>query len=211
MTIATALAGCIVLPWTFRNYEVLGRFVPVKSDLAYELYQSQCLQPDGLVQQRTLSSHPFANPGAERAEYRQKCEADYLDGKWEHFCQSVADDPLELANRIAFRFLGATVLYVPFNRDAEPKERLWLFFLSRLLFPLPFAAFLLLLVAGAAGRLQDAQWMVMGIYGLFLTPYIAISYHDRNAVPLLAVKTLLVIWALALLCSIWRPRWSTTT
>jgi hypothetical protein len=36
----------------------------------------------------------------------------------------------------------------------------------------------------------------MGVYVLYLSPYIAISYYERYAIPLLGVKVLLVVWAL---------------
>ncbi len=197
-------AGCMVLPWTVRNFAVFGRLVPVKSNAAFELYQSQCLQPDGLVQLQTFATHPYASPGWERNEYKEKGEMAFLDHKKAQFWQAVDADPLGLADRAAYRFLGATVLYVPFHRDTEPIERPWTFWLSRLIYPLPFLGFLLLLTAGIVGRLHFAQWLVLGIYTWYLLPYVAISYYDRYGMPLLAIKTLLVIWAIDFLYSIWR-------
>lgn len=38
------------------------------------------------------------------------------------------------------------------------------------------------------------QWAVMGVYVAYLTPYVAISYYERYAVPLLGVKVLLMVW-----------------
>lgn len=208
LALAGALAGCMLVPWTVRNYEVFGRLVPVKSNLAYELYQSQCLQPDGLIQLRSFATHPYANPGWERLEYKEKGEMAFLDHKREQFWQAVGDDPLDLADRAAYRFLGATVFYVPFQRDTEPQDRPWTFLLSRLTYPAPFVALIILLTAGIVGRLQPAQWIVMGIYAAYLAPYVAVSYYDRYAMPLLAVKALLAIWAIDLLCSFWRRPWS---
>ena len=57
-------------PWTIRNLIVFGRLIPVKSNAAYELYQSQCLQPDGLLQARAFSTHPYSYAGPERQEYK---------------------------------------------------------------------------------------------------------------------------------------------
>jgi hypothetical protein len=209
LAMAAALAGAMALPWTIRNYEVFGRLMPIKSNLAYELYQSQCLQPDGLIQLRTFSSHPYARPGWERTEYRERGEIAFLDHKREQYWQSVRDDPLDLVDRTALRLLGATVLYVPFNRETEPQGRPWTFLLSRILYPLPFAAFLVLITAGIAGRLLPAQWTIIGIYVCYLIPYIAIGFYDRYAVPLIAVKALLVIWALDLAFCMRRRAWST--
>jgi hypothetical protein len=38
------------------------------------------------------------------------------------------------------------------------------------------------------------QWCVMGIYLVYLFPYVVISYYERYATPLLGVKVLLVLW-----------------
>jgi hypothetical protein len=63
-----ALAATLpVAPWIIRNYLMFGRLIPSKSNLAFELYQSQCLQPSGLllkfidtpqVPPRNRSRHP---------------------------------------------------------------------------------------------------------------------------------------------------------
>src|SRR5579871_2893436 len=45
LALALLAAGLTLTPWTVRNYVVFGRLIPVKSNAAYELYQSQCLQP----------------------------------------------------------------------------------------------------------------------------------------------------------------------
>src|SRR5262249_46132092 len=41
LAVAVLVAGLTLLPWTIRNYRVFGRWIPVKSNAAYELYQSQ--------------------------------------------------------------------------------------------------------------------------------------------------------------------------
>ena len=68
LALALAFAGLTLLPWTVRNFLVFGRVIPVKSNLAYELYQSQCLQPDGLITYRTFDRHPgrFGNRESRR-------------------------------------------------------------------------------------------------------------------------------------------------
>jgi hypothetical protein len=45
----------------------------------------------------------------------------------------------------------------------------------------------------------------MGVYLLYLIPYIAASYYERYALPLLGVKVLLVIWGAEKVAS-WLPR-----
>ena len=193
--VVAALAALLTLtPWTVRNYLVFGRFIPVKSNLAYELYQSQCLQPDGLIQGPTFLLHPYGTATRERREYNALGESAYLDRKWEQFRQAVRADPADYGRRVADRFLAVTVWYEPFDRASEARRprALWL---SRLTYPFPFLAVLLLVFSAAREPLHRAQWVVIAVYVLYLLPYVSISYYDRYAMPLLGVKVLLVVWA----------------
>src|SRR5262249_40344776 len=106
LALAALAAGLTLAPWAIRNYLVLGRLIPVKSNLAYELYQSQCLQRDGLIQRRTFHHHPYGFGGRERQEYRELGEIAYIDRKREQFWESVRSDPIEFVDRAATRFLG---------------------------------------------------------------------------------------------------------
>jgi hypothetical protein len=189
------LAGITVMPWTVRNYLVFGRLIPVKSNLAYELYQSQCLQSDGLIQRSTFSRHP-GNPGyKEGREYRALGEIAYLDKKSQQFWQAVSADPLDFLDRVADRFLGTTLWYVPFDRANEPKGRPVVYSISRVIFPLPCLAVLFLGFTAAWKPLSGLQWAVIGVYWIYLLPYIVASYYERYGMPLLGVKVLLVLWA----------------
>jgi hypothetical protein len=189
------VAAAAVAPWTIRNYLVLGRWVPVKSNLVYEMYQSQCLQPDGILQARTLRLHPYQRTSRERCEYEALGEAAYLDRKSTQFRLAVAADPLDLLDRIAARFLSATLWYVPIDRS--PAEDVsWLARVHRLTHPLPFHSLFCLVLIGILDRLPPVMWTAIAIYCLYLTPYICMSYYARYAFPLLGVKTLLVVWVL---------------
>ena len=41
-----------IMPWTIRNYLVFGKRIPIKSNCVYEIWQSQCLDDDGVVKDR---------------------------------------------------------------------------------------------------------------------------------------------------------------
>jgi len=192
--VTAAVAALTVTPWTIRNYVVFGRWIPVKSNLAYELYQSQCLQADGLIQNRTFSAHPYHLATAEGREYRQLGETAFLDRKHEQFWEAVSADPLDFIERIACRFFGVTLWYLPMDRTGEAR-RPWVLWSSRLAYPLPFLALLLMLHTALWRRLQPAQWTVIGVYGLYLLPYIGASFYERYGLPMLGVRILLVIWA----------------
>ncbi len=204
--VAAVAAAIVLAPWTVRNYLVFGRLLPVKSNLAYELYQSQCLTKDGLIQGSTWSTHPYASAGRERQEYKALGEMVFLDRKRERFLQALSADPLDFLDRVAYRFLGVTLWYVPLDRAAMARRpgALWL---GRLTHPLPFLGLLVLLFASAWRPLHPAQWAVIGAYVVYLLPYIAVSYYDRYGMPLLGVKVLLVVWGADCLLTLLRgPR-----
>jgi hypothetical protein len=192
--LAVLVAGLVVAPWTVRNYRVFGRWIPVKSNLAYELYQSECLQPEGLLRSTTFRAHPNSAAAGERAEYKALGETAFLDRKREQFWQAVRAEPLDFLDRTASRFLGATVWYVPMNR-ADETGRPWAVRLTRLIHPLPFLALVVLLLGAVREPLHRTQWLVIGLYVLYLLPYVCVSYYERYAAPLLGVKALLIVWA----------------
>jgi hypothetical protein len=193
LALAGLVAGLVLAPWTVRNYLIFGRLIPVKSNLAMELYQSQCLQKDGLLQ--TFKGHPGDAGSRERQEYRALGETAYLDHKREQFLQAVRADPAEFLDRVASRFLAATVWYVSFDRAIEARQP-WLLGFHRVTHPLPFLALLVLLATALRRRLDGAQWLVIGLYCLHLLPYVAASYYERYALPLVGVKSLLILWAI---------------
>ena len=192
--LAVLIAALTLAPWTIRNYWVFGRLIPVKSNLAYELYQSQCLQGDGLLRGSTFAHHPYKSVGRERREYTKLGEMAFLDRKMKQFLQAVATDPLDFVDRAACRFLGATLWYRSMDPGKEAK-RPWGLWFSRLTHPLPFVGLVFLLLASISQPLHRWQWVVIGTYLLYLLPYTAISYYERYGLPLLGVKVLLVIWA----------------
>ncbi len=191
--LAGLAAALALVPWTVRNVLVFGRLIPVKSNLAYELYQSQCLQRDGLLRSTTFASHPYVSGGRERREYQALGEMAYLDQKRELFRQAVAKAPLDFAERLARRVLGVTVWYVPFDH-AEVRQP-WVLWASRLTHPLPFLAVLVLVFTGARRPLGWPQGVVIAIYLAYLLPYVAASYYIRYALPLVGAQALLVLWA----------------
>lgn len=203
LAVVASVAGLTLMPWIVRNYLLFGRFIPAKSNLAYELYQSQCLQPDGLIQATTFRHHPYGSATRERREYQSLGEMAFLDRKREQFVQAVRADWTNFVERVAHRLLGTTLWYVPFDRPVAAK-RPWSLWLGRLTHPLPLLGLLVLLVAATRGPLHPAEWAILGVYLLYLLPYIGASYYERYGMPLLGVKVLLVICAIDRLLSL-RP------
>jgi hypothetical protein len=192
--VALLVAGLTLAPWTVRNYQVFGRFTPVKSNLYYEMYQTHCLQVDGLLESRTFRFHPYNSEHSERQEYERLGEAGFTDRKREQLFQAIEADPWGFVDRVYERMLGATLRYVPFRRD-EAAQRPWAFWLNRLTHPIPFLALVFLLVSGNWQPLHRTQGIVIGIYFLYLLPYVVASYYERYSMPLLGVKVFLILCA----------------
>ena len=194
--VAALVSMLTVSPWVVRNYLVFGRLLPVKSNAAYELYQAQCLVPDGVLGGNVFASHPWGSNNEERWRYRQLGEIAFLDEKRDLFVEAVRRDPLDFAERVVHRFLAATLVYTPFNPREEARRpvQLWL---NRVLHPLPFLAMLVLLATAPWRPLHGAQWLAVGAYFAYLLPYVLISYYDRYKFPLMAIEVLLLVWAVA--------------
>src|SRR5262249_50375876 len=90
-------------------------------------------------------------------------------------------------------------------KRVDTSRRPWMLWSNRLLHPLPFLAVLVLLFTAIVDRLHWSQWMVIGVYLLYLFPYIGASYYESYAIPLMGAKVLLVIWGSDRLLSLW-PR-----
>jgi len=147
-----------------------------------------------LLQRGTFALHPYAGSSRARREYRELGEIAFLEQKERKFWQAVRDDPVDFLERLASRFLGVLLWYEPLDRTAEAQCP-WIFWLSRVTYPLAFLAMLVVTLTALHERLDAIRGTVIGIYTAYLLPYIAISYYERYAVPLLGVKALLIVWA----------------
>lgn len=195
---SVVIATAVVAPWIARNALVFHRFIPVKSNLAFELYQSQCLEPDGVLRDVTALAHPFLNE-QERALYNESGEMKYLEAKRNAFFESVRESPLSYCKRIANRLLGATVLFRPYESNHGPVSEL----LGKIIHPLPMVGMVLMLAN--PGWAKDRRKVIaLAIFIIYITPYILVSFYIRYTVPLLLIKLLFVFWGLE---SLRRMRW----
>jgi hypothetical protein len=195
LALAMLAAGLMVAPWVIRNYLIFGRFIPVKSNLAFELHQSQCLQAGGVLRAPAFSTHPSGHNNEERRWYKQLGETAYLDEKWCLFRDAVRANPGDFVQRVTNRFLAATLVYVPFN-PSEGSRRTWVLWLNRLAYPLPFLCLLVLVCTARWRPLTHAQWIVMGVYLVYLFPYVLISYYERYKFPVIVAEAALLVWGI---------------
>ena len=198
---ACLIACLVVAPWMARNAIVFHQLIPVKSNLAFELYQSQCLEKDGVLRFTTSSSHPYRSPdGIERRLYAREGETEYLHQKGIAFLQSVRENASSYLRRVGNRFAAATVVFDSYFGD-QPSVVL----AQRLIHPLPFAGLLLTLTTPGWGR-DRRKIICIGIYSVYTLPYVIVSYYVRYAIPLDVVKILFCLWGWQAACEWVRSR-----
>jgi hypothetical protein len=192
-TFATSVAIITISPWIVRNYMVFGQFIPIKSNLFYELYQSQCVTLDGLVRNKTLvNSHPY-HTGLERDQYRELGEKVYLYEKRERFLTSLQASSRDFVVRVWNRFIAATLLYFPHDRREEQLPiSAWRLF-PYICQPLPFLAIVAMLFCSRP--LHKYERLAMCVYVTWLLPYVLVSYYGRYAFPLLGAKVFICVAA----------------
>ena len=203
--LVVACVACVVVvtPWVVRNAIVFGRFIPVKSNLAYELYQSQLLCEDGRLVNKVFGSHPFATHGVERSECAALGETAFLDRKRAAFDEAVRRDPSRFVAKVLDRLLAATVDYSPMSEDELERETLST--ICYLAHPLPILAAVGLVLVAPVRRLPGACWAGLGLLAVYLTPYVLVSYYERYEFPLWGLKTLVVVWWLDVLFALASP------
>ena len=204
---ALMVAMMALTPWTVRNLLVFGRLIPIKSNLGYELYQSQCIAEDGILHPKTFRTHPYGANNAARREYRRLGEIAFIDSKRELFWKSVADDPLDYFERAAGRFMAAFLEYETFDLSYE-RPRPWIAWANAVTHPLAFCALVFLLLSAIVRPLPRTTWLVIGVFLSYMLPYVVISYYERYALPMLGLKVLLIVCAAdRLLTFVTAPPW----
>lgn len=193
LLLAWAVMLVLISPWVVRNYLVFGKFIPVKSNLAYELFQSQCLQERGMLDPAVFVNHPWGHDNETRREYIQLGETAFLAKIQSQFLEALSRQPLEYVRKVGERFLGVTLLYHPENPFQENRHPLWLL-LTLVLYPLPFVAWCILLAKGWRMGWTQAESLLFWSYVLYFLPYILISYYSRYEFPALPIKWGLIIW-----------------
>ena len=185
----------VIAPWTIRNRVVLSAWFPIKSNAGYELWQSQCLDNDGLLSNQTFDEHPFTYSGPEREQYLAKGELNYVLHKGNEAKNSIVSNPSEYFRRVLNRTTAAFIWYHPYSKSYD--RLLWPMRFQKAAHPLPFLSMILLLFARRRSGYSPQLVSTVAIYMLALLPYALISYYDRYAAPLLTIKWLLLLYALA--------------
>jgi hypothetical protein len=189
--VSVLVAAAVATPWIARNALVFGRFIPVKSNLPFEVYQSNVLEPSGVLQDETGYTHPFRVAGTERARYAKLGEMAYLDEYRTKAVEELRRNPVGYLMRVKNRLLAATLVYDS-GRVNEPNRRA---LVRSLLHPLPILGFAAMVLSGLWLRDPLARIAVV-VFLTYLTPYVLVAYYRRYAIPLIGLQVMFEIWGL---------------
>ncbi len=190
---AALVSVVVVTPWTIRNRVVLGKWMPIKSNGVYELWQSQVLDDDGVLDRTSAFQHPWGSPNEQRAEYVEQGEIEFVQKRWQPTWESMCDSPIGVLQRISNRWFAACVYYQPLIPEDE--RLVWPMRYKRLVFPLPML-FALIILLWRPRPLDLAIRNTFVIGGCYLLPYVLVSYYDRYAAPLITAKSLVLLYGM---------------
>lgn len=193
---AVAISGVtsivIVAPWVGYQSVRLGKFTPIKSNAAFELYQGQCVLPDGLVTEMSFPLHPYRSESEEGRRYREIGESAYLKEKQAAANAALRNNFGEYLRRVSVRALAATVW-----RNGEASEDKYSFTFKSVCFlsAMPFCGLLALIFSTQA---VEAKWVAPAVccYVLYLAPYVFVSCYERYGVPVTLPRMLFTLWLL---------------
>lgn len=196
LLIVGLIAFVAILPWTIRNRLHFGEWIPIKSNAMYELWQSQCNDDDGVLDLESLKNHPCHSRGLQHARYLEMGETAFISEKGNEAINAILRSPFSYLQRMVNRFLAATIFPPSWSMYNSQTENVWISFLKKMVFPVPFVFAIVLMVSQCSRRVKNGARIAIAIYALYLVPYVMISYYDRYAIPLLGIKMLMVIFGI---------------
>jgi len=107
------------LLWTYRNYQVFGTFIPLKSNFWFDFYQANYLDEDGLLTNSTFAVfHPIARNDMQEEYFLEK-EAQFVDHYKILSFEQLRADPSPVFRNISRRAMSAFV-FMHYSEDLLP-------------------------------------------------------------------------------------------
>jgi hypothetical protein len=201
------LAVFICCPWFIRNYMIFDRFIFVKSNLFFEMYQNNLSDDDGLLDGKNLAQvHPYFNEQA-RHEYTTMGEVAFIAKYRRAFLASLMENPRDYFSKCANRVLHILLLYPDYSprpKTAPLKANLK-YYLKAGFYWIPFA-FAIFLLLNPASRSEKTIHVGMVIFSVYLMPYVLVGYYNRYRIPLLPVFAVLYFYFLSSLIELWKNK-----
>jgi hypothetical protein len=191
------IAGAVTSPWIIRNAVVFGKVIPIKSNAAFELYQSLVDEPTGLVTMWSLTtSHPMLPYTKHGLQYRKLGESTFLDELGAEARRELIRSPGTYAACVVSRLAATTVdlpHVIPFLAES------WFHRLCWWLYPIAFFGWLWSLIDPPHVRSRLIA-ICQVTYVVYLIPYVMVSFYGRYAVPLLLLRCVFTSLFLIRLC-----------
>lgn len=178
---AVLITVLFAMPWGIRNAITFGKFIPVKSNLMFDLAFANVQDVDGVYQARDFNRHPFVVGFLLPEFFEQRVgrdEESIIKDASVAFRALIANDPMSYIRKTANRLICATVYFEPHYADSGQR----LLLLRRLLYPLPFIAILFILLSWR--RTSDFHKVASILYLAYLTPFVLVAFYHRYYVPL---------------------------
>jgi hypothetical protein len=182
LLVSVAIACCMAAPWIVRNAWTFQRVIPTKSNLMYEAYQANYRYPNGIYD-GTWEEHPNESSIA-RFRYARVGEMAFIDDYARNFWLALKADPGRYLRNVYERALAVTLVH-PDQGTFDPPLKMQL---RRLVYPVPFLALVVGILAG--GRHRRFLIAVAVPWVAYLVPYVLVAFYLRYLLPLTAALML---------------------
>jgi len=191
LCVAAGVSIAIVAPWIIRCRLEFAHWIPIKSNSAYELWQSQIADDDGVISLKTFTTHPYNRGTADAASYTQDGERKMLAAKKREVVAAIRNDPGSWLERVGNRLIAAGLAPVTF--DSRHEQRPWAI-LGKWAWAVVSTLCLAVSLFGPKRKERTRRLNVaIAVWLLTLFPYILVSYYQRYAMPIFPMQLFVML------------------
>jgi hypothetical protein len=201
------LSIIICTPWIVRNYLMFDRLFFIKSNLFFELHQSNYLDEDGLIDMGTFKKfHPYLNEQI-RETYTSLGETEFLARYRDAFLQDFKKRPWVFLKKAGHRFLKAFIVpasMVPSQKGYEFSGDLK-FYVKATVYWVPFFMCIYFLFSKNAPNINILRAGTI-IFFAYLAPYVVVGFFKRYRIPLVPVFTIFYFYFIMSMIAVWQRK-----
>jgi hypothetical protein len=191
LALAAAISLAVVTPWLVRCRIVMDRWIPIKSNSAYELWQAHVLDADGIVDVGLFRTHPYNGSSVDGQSYDNCGEVGLLDEKRAKWREWLANQPIEYGSRVLNRISAAFVQ--PVLLDPAHYQRT-LALAANDVWVMICSLTLLVMLRQAPQESAIPLRLAIAIWLLTLFPYMLVSYYQRYDIPVFPMRLFVVLF-----------------